>query len=216
MAVSDEEFNRRVRIVKKFVEEEGVAIGVDMKWFGDTYLPAFHQWEEKYKAYRNPSFRTHPIVFAKKEAREKLQPIYSQLVVMLKGNSKLTEPQLVNLKIAVNKGGGGRALPPPDQPPFLRVDTSVAGRITIFVYNVEGMKRGRPRGAKCCMLSYGIVDDDPITQEMLTEYVYVTNGKVVIDFPWPKRGKKLRVAGRWMNAAGKFSPWSDIITVYIP
>jgi hypothetical protein len=214
----DFEFNEHVEDVRMFVVKNGADIDFDMTWYQTDFMPDFMVWTTDYGAWFATEDRTHLLTANKNAARKRLEPKFALMVRMLKSLPKVTKAQLESLKIAVGGGGYHPALPPPGLAPILVLISSAAGVVEIHVYNAANRKRGKPPGGKGCFAMYVVLPSSapaPTTPEELTERIYISAGKGVIELPRAKRGEIVYVMGHWVNATGESGPWSEMMSIVV-
>jgi hypothetical protein len=112
----------------------------------------------------------------------------------------------------------------------MRVRLITVGMIEIDFLNSETGGHGKPRGGSGILLALGIAGASPddhdsdkyrmdapaVDPEQLPFTMYITDGKVILEFKKHQAGLQLEVAACWTNATGKRGPWADIITITIP
>jgi hypothetical protein len=216
--LSDFEFNEHVEDVRMFVVRNAEEIGFDMTWYQATFVPKLLKWTTAFGAWFATEDRTHLLTANKNASREELEPEFALMVRMLKSLPKVTKAQLESLKIATGGGGYHPALPPPGLAPILVLVAAAAGVVEIHVYNAANLKRGKPPGGKGCFAMYVVLPSSapaPTTPEELTERIYISAGKGVIELPRAKRGEIVYVMGHWVNATGESGPWSEMVSTVV-
>jgi hypothetical protein len=216
---TDLEFDKLVNLVRAFFVANAERLGLNMKWFTDVFLPLLMKWITAFAVCSDPSKRTHGAIVAKDEAREDLEPVFSQMVKMIQACPDVTNSELADLTIPRPKPSSHKPLPAPPLAPEITLRTPAAGEVEIHAYNAENMKHGKPVGAKVCVAAYVILpasEPAPTTQEELTQSVVISAGKITIRRPRSERGEILYASGHWVNATGDTSPWSDIQSIAIP
>jgi hypothetical protein len=217
--LSDLEFDQLVNRIRMFFVANAEKYGFNMTWFTAVFLPLLMKWIEVFGIYSDPSKQTHGAVKAKDEAREDLQPVFSQMVRMIQDAPDVTDAQLVDLTIPRPKPKTNKPLPAPPIPPDIQLRTPAPGVVEVHAYNAANQKYGKPAGGKVCVAAYVIrpvSEPAPTTQEELTQSVVISAGKVSIRRPRSERAHILYASGHWVNATGDTSPWSDIVSVAIP
>jgi hypothetical protein len=146
----------------------------------------------------------------------------------LKNNPAVSEEWLDTLNIA--HGRGGPTHNPPEDSPFVKVFRGIATRLKFFICNVKTKKLGKPVGAEGCHVRIGILGLDPndheldqyrmdalpVNPEGLPFWVYLSAGKLELEFKKQHSGLRLAISACWVNTMGKRSPWSEILVVIIP
>jgi hypothetical protein len=55
-----------------------------------------------------------------------------------------------------------------------------------------------------------------VDREHLPYTMYITDGKVILEFKKHQAGLQVEASSCWTNATGKRGPWADIIIITIP
>jgi hypothetical protein len=203
--------------------------GLNQEWYQNEVLTRKVKYVTAHGICKDPSTCTASARKARDEARADYQEILSQLVDILKALPTVTHKELDDMKIAYGKGGGPE-IPVTTQRPLMRVRLITSGMIEIDFLNSESGKHGKPRGGSGILLALGIAGADPddhdsdkyrmaapaVDPEQLPFRMYVTKGKVILEFKKHQAGLQVEAASCWTNATGKRGPWSDIISITIP
>jgi hypothetical protein len=216
---TDLAFDKHVDVVRAFYVAQAAKLGFNMTWYTDVFTPFHTAWSTAFATCLDPAKRTHAAVVAKDNAREALEPKFSQMVEMMRSNPDVTDDQLASIEIPRRHPGSNKPLPPPSLPPVIVLETPAPEVVEIHVYNAENMKRAKPPGGKGCFMVYVVLPASapaPAMQEELTERIYISAGKGKVRCPRNRRGEIFYASGHWVNATGETGPWSDIVSIAIP
>jgi hypothetical protein len=188
--------------------------------------------QAKYVAARNdclnPQTTTRDMINHRNKMRKEYETELRVDVGGLKNNPAVTEEWLDRLNIA--HGRGGPTHNPPEDSPFVKVFRGIATRLKFFICNVKTKKLGKPVGAEGSHVRIGILGLDPndhefdqfrmdavpVNPEDLPYWVYLSDGKLELEFKKQHSGLRLVISACWVNTKGKRSPWSEILIVIIP
>jgi hypothetical protein len=125
----------------------------------------------------------------------------------------------VLLGLAARKRGGyRRALPAPDQPPRLRVQSMDGHVATIVLSDREGMKRRKPRGASGAVIRSFVGDVGGLPADF-SEWKHAgmttrTINRIAFDARLAP-GTKVWLAAYWVSRVGKQSRPCEPVLIYV-
>jgi hypothetical protein len=134
---------------------------------------------------------------------------------MLKGCPNISEVELMEMGIAVNKGGGGHN-PPPDTYPDFTVDTATLRRLGIHFFDHGSKSHAKPHGIQGAEIRWGFVTEMPKDIDELPHSSFDTRSPFTLEFSESDRGKTVGICLRWENTTGEKGPWSEIVLAIIP
>jgi hypothetical protein len=227
---AEEAFHTKQEVITSKVSQNLEKWGVNKDWYQDEVLTRKMTYVAAYEVCKDPATATKAARKKRDEARADYQAILSQLVELLKALPAVTHKDLDDMEIAYEKGGGKPAIPVTHHRPAMRVRLITSGMIEIDFLNSETGGHGKPRGGSGILLALGIAGASPddhdsdeyrmdapaVDQEQLPFTMYITDGKVILEFKKHQAGLQLEAAACWTNATGKRGPWADIITITIP
>jgi hypothetical protein len=195
-----------IKVRVSFPENEYTKLGTECTDF-----------EQKLEIADNPVTRTSVTVEAKNISRELLR---SDLRVDIKAyltyNPAVTDDDRKAMGLPVHKTTRTPAKIA-NRPPDFDVDTSVAGRITIYFFEKNGNhKKAKPEGQHCIEMVWVISDIPPTKWKELIHSTIDTKSPLTLEFENDERGKTLFFALRWENTRGEKGPWSEIQRAIIP
>jgi hypothetical protein len=105
--------------------------------------------------------------------------------------------------------------PVPTTHPVLRIDFSEPSRHTVHILDEAKSSRRKPEGVKECEVWYRVADEEPTHFADLHYAGSTSNGKMLIEFDVPQRGKKVWYNARWINTRGEKGPWGEFENAFI-
>jgi hypothetical protein len=215
----DSDFHLWITAIVIWLQANMVARGFDAAFINDRLRPSYNDWDTCYGKYLNPKTRSPEVITNKIMARKALEPLASEAVIMIKGNTMTSDAEKLNLNIAIGKGGGGQEAPPPTTSPefFAKVvQAPTPGRVTVGYKDFGKKLEGRPAHVNHMELEYAVLSDMTEDETLLTEHLISTTSPIVMDHPGKQRSMSLCLRGRWVSNAGKAGPWSLIVRFIIP
>jgi hypothetical protein len=101
-----------------------------MAFINDHFKPSLAKWVAKYGLFLDRDNRTRAVIIAKNAARAELEPIYSEIVRMIKANVMTSDEDRIFLEITPNARVVHPKTPVTKTAPFVKSDTSLPGRVT--------------------------------------------------------------------------------------
>ncbi|GAB6392968.1 MAG: hypothetical protein MdMp014T_2341 [Treponematales bacterium] len=106
-------------------------------------------------------------------------------------------------------------VPLPETSPEVNIDSSTAGRLTIW-FKDSGSRRRKPAGARNVEIRWEIRDTPPASADELEHTDTDKRSPYIFHFDEAPRGKTLCFCLRWVNYRDKESPWGEVYSVIIP
>jgi hypothetical protein len=194
---------------------------LDMDWITNVLAPARIEYETARLAWLNPHTRTTEIKDRKKAAEKAYIVLLRILIAILQVLPSVSDAEREDMRIAINKGGGGGHNPKPKDPPPVRLDTSLRCWLIIF-FGILGVEipgrvlRGKPRGVHGAEIIWAILPESPKHHSDLIHSAFSTSSPFRLEFDEADRGKTVYICVRWENTTGEKGPWSDIMSAIIP
>jgi hypothetical protein len=211
----DADFNEKQLMITTKTEQNLNQWLISPAWFGNVLLPARAGWTTAWAAWQNPVIRTPLITFEKTEARKMYEPLLRKLIEMLKGSPNITDVELMEMGIALNKGGGGHN-PSPDPYPDFTIDTAILRRLGIHFSDHGSKSHAKPHGIPGAEIRWGFVTGMPKDVDELLHSAFDTRSPFTLEFSESDRGKTVGICLRWENTTGEKGPWSEILLAIIP
>ena len=168
-----------------------------------------------YRAATAPGTRTTPAVAAKNEARADAERAARRLSMRVKGSSRVSEAQKVELGINPRtRGGRHPAIRPPEAAPHVRLTVTGGRRVEVRLSDAEVPRRGRAAGA----VAWTFVGDDAPDDINRWRYHGMT-GKLTKTFDFPDDlppGTRVWVRAGWFSPRGAMGPLSSPVATRLP
>jgi hypothetical protein len=176
-----------------------------------------NDFSQKLEVTEESSTRTKVTIQRKNEARKLLEKTLRQDIKEYLTFSRLvTNADREALGLPIYKKTHTPA-PVATTAPSFDVDTSVAGRVGIKFYTMEGEKKqGKPAGQHCVEIQWIISHETPTRWDELLHSVIDTRSPYTFMFENDQRGKTLYFALRWQNTRGEKGPFTLIQNAIIP
>jgi hypothetical protein len=202
-----------------WVLENLTAKDFDSTFVLKRFKPDFDDYEYWYLICEDSATRTPDALKNKAQAWKVVDVSFSIMIEMIKLNLLTTDAERINIGIAINKGSGGKAVPPPDTFPefFLKMLKAQApGRLVLMYKDLGHKLEGRPPHVSHMEYRYLIADEFVTEIELLTEQGIDTASPITFHRPSEDRGKKLSIAGRWVSNGGEAGDWGPVVGFIIP
>jgi hypothetical protein len=213
---ADDDFYDEQELITSTTGQNLAKYGVNQDWYQTEVLTRKVVYVTARAVCKNPKTCTTAARKARDEAREDYQKILGQLVELLKALPTVTHTDLDDMKIAYDKGGGGRPGPVPFDSPDVTEDVSTI-RYLKFTFRAKGSEsRGKPLYVHGTELVGGFFAEQPEHVSQIKQSWFTTKSTLVIEFDEADRGKIFYYCVRWESRSGQKGPWSKIMSVMIP
>jgi hypothetical protein len=203
-----------MRFFSAFLEKR-TSLGLDEKtpdgkWVTDPLLKSYTEFNTAYTPWANPVTRTKVISAKLRAARDVFEPLFRQLIRMLKSSPLVSDPDLVDMGLAPRHSGGKAPSPVAEDYPAYRVETPRPFQVTLHFDH-------KPYGQHGVEILWSLTREPAsLLVKDLTRSSFDTRSPFHFELDDSHRGQHLYFAIRWENTRGEKGPWSPVDTVIVP
>ncbi|MDR3268674.1 MAG: hypothetical protein LBT83_06370 [Tannerella sp.] len=185
-------------------------------WIMMQFLSALNTFNAAYAAWFDADLRTRIAQIDLDESERRLKRLYRQLYGLLKGNPLVTGHDLMMMGMPLRPSGGRKPSPAPVTLVEAEFELRPPEVIWIHYRDAGATDKAKPAGMHGVEAVYR-VSDVPVTDpEELIHSVFETRTPLKMVFDSKDRGRRLYIAFRWENTAGRKGDRSEIYEAIIP
>ncbi|MDR2496082.1 MAG: hypothetical protein LBD21_03035 [Tannerellaceae bacterium] len=181
-------------------------------WYYNTFLPKATAYKAAFAAWVEYSKRTPADQVKLNDTETAIKKEMRHLHNSLKSTPGITNNDLLAMGFPIHQDTTNTPTPVPASYPAATLLSERPGVVTISYRDSETEHKGKPHGVHGALMVYGILVEEPLHWEELTERIFSTTSPITLHFDLSMRGRKIYVAMCWENTTGQHGDYGPIVS----